>query len=76
MSASLSLTGTNRRIPANAQLADAMERRRAAKHGYDDRHWTEKALDEMKERDWRIFREDFSIAARGLLISKFLLITH
>ncbi|KAN0123799.1 P-loop containing nucleoside triphosphate hydrolase protein [Russula decolorans] len=47
------------------QLADAMERRKAAKHGYDDRHWTDKALDEMKERDWRIFREDFSIAARG-----------
>ena len=51
----------------DAQLADAMERRKAAKHGYDDRHWTDKALDEMKERDWRIFREDFSIAARGLL---------
>lgn len=31
----------------------------------DERHWTEKTLDEMKERDWRIFREDFSIAARG-----------
>ncbi|KAI0006088.1 P-loop containing nucleoside triphosphate hydrolase protein [Russula compacta] len=50
---------------SDAQLADAMERRKAAKHGYDDRHWTDKALDEMKERDWRIFREDFSIAARG-----------
>jgi len=31
----------------------------------DERHWTEKTLDEMKDRDWRIFREDFSIAARG-----------
>lgn len=50
------------------QLADAMERRNAAKVGYDDRHWTEKPLDEMKERDWRIFREDFSISARGKLI--------
>ncbi|KAH9484223.1 Pre-mRNA-splicing ATP-dependent RNA helicase PRP28 [Psilocybe cubensis] len=47
------------------QLADAMERRNAAKAGYDDRHWTEKPLSEMKERDWRIFREDFSISARG-----------
>ncbi|CAA7271780.1 unnamed protein product [Cyclocybe aegerita] len=47
------------------QLADAMERRKAAKAGYDDRHWTEKPLDDMKERDWRIFREDFSISARG-----------
>lgn len=31
----------------------------------DERHWSEKPLSEMKERDWRIFREDFSIAARG-----------
>jgi ATP-dependent RNA helicase DDX23/PRP28 len=47
------------------QLADQRERRKAEKAGYDDRHWTEKPLDEMKERDWRIFREDFSISARG-----------
>ena len=46
-------------------LADSLERRKAAKTGIDERHWTEKSLDEMKERDWRIFREDFSIAARG-----------
>ncbi|KAJ8454576.1 hypothetical protein ONZ45_g19251 [Pleurotus djamor] len=48
-----------------ANLADAMERRKAAKQGIDERHWTEKPLEEMKERDWRIFREDFSISARG-----------
>ena len=36
-----------------------------AKGAIDERHWSEKTLDEMKERDWRIFREDFSIAARG-----------
>ena len=47
-------------------LADAMERRKAAKSGIDERHWTEKPLGEMKERDWRIFREDFSISARGI----------
>lgn len=46
-------------------LADPLERRRAAKTGIDERHWSEKSLEEMKERDWRIFREDFSIAARG-----------
>ncbi|RXW14721.1 hypothetical protein EST38_g11137 [Candolleomyces aberdarensis] len=46
-------------------LADALERRKALKQGYDDRHWTDKPLDDMKERDWRIFREDFSISARG-----------
>lgn len=48
------------------ELADPLERRKAAKSGLDERHWTEKSLDEMKERDWRIFREDFSIAARGV----------
>lgn len=47
------------------QLVDSLERRKAAKAGLDERHWTEKKLEEMKERDWRIFREDFSIAARG-----------
>lgn len=32
-----------------------------------EKHWTEKSLEEMSERDWRIFREDFNIAykARG-----------
>ncbi|KAF9264801.1 P-loop containing nucleoside triphosphate hydrolase protein [Marasmius fiardii PR-910] len=46
-------------------LADARERRKAVKTGLDERHWTEKPLNEMRERDWRIFREDFSISARG-----------
>ncbi|KAI6160107.1 P-loop containing nucleoside triphosphate hydrolase protein [Pisolithus thermaeus] len=49
----------------HANLVDAIERRKAAKSGLDERHWSEKPLSEMKERDWRIFREDFSIAARG-----------
>lgn len=48
-----------------ARLADPMERRKAAKAGLDERHWSDKPLEEMKERDWRIFREDFSISARG-----------
>lgn len=39
-----------------------------AKGAIDERHWSDKALTEMKERDWRIFREDFSIAARGELL--------
>ncbi|KAJ7582885.1 P-loop containing nucleoside triphosphate hydrolase protein [Mycena floridula] len=56
-------SGTNSAIYAH--LADEMERRKAMKSGIDERHWTEKSLDEMKERDWRIFREDYSIAARG-----------
>ncbi|KAG0705927.1 P-loop containing nucleoside triphosphate hydrolase protein [Suillus ampliporus] len=42
-----------------ANLADSMERRKAAKTGIDERHWSEKPLEEMREA------EDFSIAARG-----------
>ncbi|THH14348.1 hypothetical protein EW146_g5978 [Bondarzewia mesenterica] len=57
--------GATSRKGSGDNLADAMERRKAAKAGYDDRHWTDKPLEEMKERDWRIFREDFNIAARG-----------
>ncbi|KAJ3925304.1 MAG: P-loop containing nucleoside triphosphate hydrolase protein [Lentinula lateritia] len=48
-----------------ANLADPLERRKALKSGLDERHWSEKPLSELKERDWRIFREDFSISARG-----------
>lgn len=45
--------------------ADPLERRRAGRGNNDDRHWSDKPLAEMKDRDWRIFREDFSISARG-----------
>ncbi|CCA72800.1 probable U5 snRNP 100 kD protein [Serendipita indica DSM 11827] len=31
----------------------------------DERHWSEKPLSEMKDRDWRILKADFSISARG-----------
>lgn len=37
---------------------------RADKTGLGKR-WTEKALDDMRERDWRIFKEDFGIATKG-----------
>jgi ATP-dependent RNA helicase DDX23/PRP28 len=57
-----------RKISVDPHLADSMERRRAAKSGLDERHWTEKPREEMKDRDWRIFREDFSISARGLFL--------
>ncbi|CAG8688352.1 15350_t:CDS:2, partial [Acaulospora colombiana] len=48
--------------PTNAMVMDpagSLTRRK------DDRHWSEKPIEEMKDRDWRIFREDFSISARG-----------
>jgi ATP-dependent RNA helicase DDX23/PRP28 len=57
--------GASEESGAAARVADAMEWRKAVKSGLDERHWTEKPLTEMKERDWRIFREDFSISARG-----------
>ena len=44
-----------------------MERRRKDKSGRAqlDKHWSEKRLENMRERDWRIFKEDFSIATKG-----------
>ncbi|XP_059478818.1 probable ATP-dependent RNA helicase DDX23 [Neocloeon triangulifer] len=40
-------------------------KRKEDKQKWDDRHWTDKARDEMTERDWRIFREDYSITIKG-----------
>ena len=42
-----------------------LQAKKERKHQFDDRHWTKKDLDEMKERDWRIFREDFNITTKG-----------
>lgn len=39
--------------------------KREAKTKWDERHWSEKPLDEMADRDWRIFKEDFSIVTKG-----------
>ena len=41
------------------------EQKREDKQKWDDRHWSEKRLDQMTERDWRIFREDYNIAIKG-----------
>jgi ATP-dependent RNA helicase DDX23/PRP28 len=48
------------------QLLD-MERRRKEKGGRAqlDKHWSDKRLENMRERDWRIFKEDFNIATKG-----------
>ncbi|KAL4960416.1 uncharacterized protein BDV14DRAFT_192998 [Aspergillus stella-maris] len=44
-----------------------MERRRREEttRGQLDKHWSEKKLEHMRERDWRIFKEDFNIATKG-----------
>jgi ATP-dependent RNA helicase DDX23/PRP28 len=40
-------------------------KKREEKQKWDDRHWTDKELSAMTERDWRIFREDYNIAIKG-----------
>lgn len=44
-----------------------MERRRREEGGRNflEKHWSEKPLTAMRERDWRIFKEDFNIATKG-----------
>ena len=32
---------------------------------WDERHWREKSLEEMTDRDWRIFKEDYDITTKG-----------
>ena len=44
-----------------------MERRRKEESARNqlDKHWSEKKLEHMRERDWRIFKEDFNIGTKG-----------
>ncbi|GMI70047.1 SMALL1 [Hibiscus trionum] len=35
-----------------------------------NKHWSEKKLEEMSERDWKIFREDFNISYKGSKIPR------
>ncbi|XP_065840031.1 probable ATP-dependent RNA helicase DDX23 [Oscarella lobularis] len=57
-----------RRTEEEKSQALTMEKKNEEKEKkalWDDRHWTQKALDEMTERDWRIFKEDYSISTKG-----------
>ncbi|XP_037093871.1 LOW QUALITY PROTEIN: probable ATP-dependent RNA helicase DDX23 [Pollicipes pollicipes] len=40
-------------------------KRREEKQRWDDRHWSDKEVENMTERDWRIFREDYNISIKG-----------
>ena len=40
-------------------------RAKERKTRFDERHWSDKSLPEMMDRDWRIFREDYNIATKG-----------
>ena len=42
-----------------------METKKREATNWVDKHWSEKPLEMMKERDWRIFKEDFNISVRG-----------
>ncbi|KAI1005598.1 Pre-mRNA-splicing ATP-dependent RNA helicase [Podosphaera aphanis] len=53
---------------ARAKELLEMERRRkedSAGRSSLDKHWSEKKLEHMRERDWRIFKEDFNISTKG-----------
>lgn len=63
-----------RRVSGVLESAD--DRRRAERRQYRadryegrdmhvEKHWSEKNREDMTERDWRIFREDFNISYRG-----------
>ncbi|XP_014769614.1 probable ATP-dependent RNA helicase DDX23 [Octopus bimaculoides] len=39
--------------------------KKEAKQKWDDRHWSEKDSQQMQERDWRIFKEDYNITCKG-----------
>lgn len=47
-----------------------LDRKKEAKLRWDERHWSEKPLDQMQERDWRIFKEDFNISTKGNFLIK------
>lgn len=50
-----------------AQAILEAERKRREEGGRTgvEKHWSEKKLENMRERDWRIFKEDFNIATKG-----------
>ncbi|KAJ1755507.1 mRNA splicing protein prp28, partial [Coemansia sp. RSA 2523] len=49
-----------------AQLGGVVERVGSKNGAFsDERHWSDKPLSEMRDRDWRIFKEDFSISCKG-----------
>uniref|UniRef100_A0A7N0SW16 DEAD-box ATP-dependent RNA helicase 21 n=1 Tax=Kalanchoe fedtschenkoi TaxID=63787 RepID=A0A7N0SW16_KALFE len=63
-------------IEEKPEEAAAQKLKEAAAELYDtfdmkvDRHWSQKKLEEMTERDWRIFREDFNISYKGSKIPR------
>lgn len=61
----LSMEQNGKRTPPSPRLRLKKVRKKEAKQRWDDRHWSQKKLEEMTDRDWRIFREDYSITTKG-----------
>jgi ATP-dependent RNA helicase DDX23/PRP28 len=63
-------------VEEGPEEAAAQKQKEEAANNYDtfdmrvDRHWSEKKIEEMTERDWRIFREDFNISYKGSRIPR------
>ncbi|CAI6341785.1 unnamed protein product [Periconia digitata] len=53
------------RARADAILQLEQRRKQEGSRAQLEKHWSEKRLDQMRERDWRIFKEDFSINSKG-----------
>ena len=51
-----------RRVTRESAFDSALEKRSI---GVIGAHWTDKALGDMEDRDWRIMREDFDILVKG-----------
>ena len=50
-----------------AELLKMEERRKQlSRRTAIDKHWSEKKLEDMRERDWRIFKEDFNISTKSV----------
>ncbi|KAG9236471.1 Pre-mRNA-splicing ATP-dependent RNA helicase prp28 [Amylocarpus encephaloides] len=57
-------------VAGSARAKEIMEMERRRKEDQTgrnslDKHWSEKKLEHMRERDWRIFKEDFNISTKG-----------
>lgn len=53
-----------------AKELEQIRQKKVEKAAFDDRHWSKKPLETMRERDWRILREDYSISTKGGNIPK------
>lgn len=59
------LDPVNGKARAREYIEQARRGKEAASRTAIDKHWSEKRLDQMRERDWRIFKEDYNISTKG-----------